>query len=89
VAAQRRPEVIEHVRHARVMLGMDGAPVSRALARRETQRPPLYLSLMEGMKDALQRRHLARRWSDWRPEILWMSLYFSAGVWLSFCLVFV
>jgi hypothetical protein len=71
------------------MLGMDGAPVSRALVRRETQRPPLYLSLMEGMKDALQRRHLARRWSDWRPEILWMSLYFSAGVWLSVCLVFV
>jgi len=43
---------------------------------------------MEGLKDALQRRRVAHRWSEWRPEVPWMSLYFSAGVWVSFCLVF-
>jgi hypothetical protein len=48
-----------------------------------------YLSLMEGLSDALQRRRVAHRWSEWRPEVPWMSLYFSVGVWLSLCLVFV
>ena len=48
-----------------------------------------YLSLKEGLRDALQRRRIAQRWSEWRPEVLWMSLYFSVGVWLSLCLVFV
>ena len=48
-----------------------------------------YLSLMEGLRDALLRRRVAHRWSEWRPEVPWMSLYFNVGVWLSFCLVFV
>jgi hypothetical protein len=48
-----------------------------------------YLSLMEGLRDALQHRRVAHRWSEWRPEVPWMSLYFSVGVWLSLCLVFV
>jgi hypothetical protein len=47
------------------------------------------LSLIEGLRDALQRRRVAHRWSEWRPEVPWMSLYFSVGVWLSLCLVFV
>jgi len=48
-----------------------------------------YLSMKEGVRDALQRRRIAHRWSEWRPEVPWMSLYFSVGVWLSLCLVFV
>ena len=48
-----------------------------------------YLSLIEGLRDTLQRRRVAHRWSEWRPEVPWMSLYFSVGVWLSLCLVFV
>jgi hypothetical protein len=48
-----------------------------------------YLPVMEGLKDAIQRRRVSHRWSEWRPEVPWMSLYFTAGVWLSFCLVFV
>jgi hypothetical protein len=73
---------------ALVMLGVD-VPMYLARWRHGRRSGLRYLSLMEGMKDALQRRRVAHRWSDWRPEILWMSLYFSAGVWLSFCLVFV
>ena len=30
---------------------------------------------------------VTRRWEDWREEIPWMSLYFSAAVWLSIALV--
>ena len=48
-----------------------------------------YFSLREGLRDALQSRRIAHRWSDWRPEVPWMSLYFSAAVWLSLCLVLV
>ena len=47
-----------------------------------------YLSISEGLRDALQRRRVAHRWCDWRPEVPWMSLYFTVGVWLSLCFVF-
>lgn len=42
-----------------------------------------YLSLAEGWADAQQRRVVTRSWEHWRQEIPWMSLYFSAGVWIS------
>ncbi|MES1204450.1 MAG: hypothetical protein ABUS79_00810 [Pseudomonadota bacterium] len=41
------------------------------------------LSLREGARDAAVRRRVTRRWEDWRQEMPWMSLYFSAGVWIS------
>jgi hypothetical protein len=46
-----------------------------------------YLSVAEGWTDALHRRVITRRWEDWWQEMPWMSLYFSAGVWLSMALV--
>ena len=27
-----------------------------------------YLAVMEGLKDALRRRRVTHRWSEWRPE---------------------
>jgi hypothetical protein len=71
-----------------LMLAVD-VPMYLARWRHGRSRGVRYLPVMEGLKDALQRRRVAHRWSEWRPEVLWMSLYFSAGVWLSFCLVFV
>jgi hypothetical protein len=46
-----------------------------------------YLSLGEGWRDSQRRRVVTRRWEDWRAEIPWMSLYFSAAVWVSIGLV--
>jgi len=46
-----------------------------------------YLSLAEGWRDASTRRVVTRAWSDWRDEMPWMSLYFTAGVWISLALV--
>ena len=46
-----------------------------------------YLSLRAGWRDAAFRRVVTRRWKDWRGEMPWMSLYFSAGVWLSIALI--
>jgi hypothetical protein len=47
----------------------------------------LYLSLREGWRDARSRRIVTLRCEDWREEVPWMSLYFSAGVWLSIALI--
>jgi hypothetical protein len=71
-----------------LMLGVD-VPMYIARWRAGRRDGVRYLAVMEGLKDALQRRRVAHRWSEWRAEVLWMTLYFSAGVWISFCLVFV
>src|SRR5262245_14849227 len=73
---------------ALLMLAVD-VPMYLARWRHARSSGVRYLPLMEGLRDALQRRRVAHRWSEWRPEVPWMSLYFSVGVWLSLCLVFV
>jgi hypothetical protein len=80
--------MVAGVAAALLMLAVD-VPMYLARWRHGKRSGLRYLPLMEGMKDVVLRRRVARRWSDWRPEVLWMSLYFSAGVWLSLCLVFV
>jgi hypothetical protein len=73
---------------ALLMLAVD-VPMYLARGRHGRRSGVRYLSLMEGSRDALQRRRVACRWSEWRPEVPWMSLHFSVGVWLSRCFVFV
>jgi hypothetical protein len=46
-----------------------------------------YLSLLDGVRDASLRVVVTRRWDLWHDEIAWMTLYFSAGVWVSLWLV--
>ena len=48
-----------------------------------------YLRIRDGLKDAFMRRHVTHANEHWRNEVLWMSLYFSAGVWVSLLFVFV
>ena len=48
-----------------------------------------YLRIRDGLKDALLRRQVTHAVEDWRNEVLWMSLYFSVGVWVSLAIVFV
>jgi hypothetical protein len=47
-----------------------------------------YLSLAQGMVDVYQRRVVSDRWEDWKTEVLWMSLYFTLGVWSSVSVVY-
>jgi len=42
-----------------------------------------YMDVATGLADASQRWVVSHRWEDWKSEVLWMSLYFSAAVWLS------
>lgn len=46
-----------------------------------------YLSLAHGAVDVASRRVVSRRWEDWRGEVVWMTLYFSFGVWVSISLI--
>ena len=46
-----------------------------------------YLALSQGLQDAWSRRVVTFAWEEWRPEIPWMSLYFSVCVWWSLALV--
>lgn len=57
----------------------------RWLADEAMARP--YLGLGEGAADALGRVLVSTHWDDWKTEVVWMSLYFSVGVWASIGLV--
>ena len=46
-----------------------------------------YLSLRAGVKDALYRRITRRDWATWKPEVAWLTGYFSIAVWLSLSFV--
>jgi len=47
-----------------------------------------YLSISAGLVDVCRRWVVSRRWEDWKGEVLWMSLYFSVGVWSSISIVY-
>ena len=47
-----------------------------------------YLRISEGAVDVSRRWVVSYRWADWEDEVLWMSLYFSVGVWASISLVY-
>jgi len=46
-----------------------------------------YLTLSQGLHDVATRRVISFRWEDWKSEVVWMSLYFSVGVWVSISLI--
>jgi hypothetical protein len=46
-----------------------------------------YLTIAQGLADVSQRRVVSFRWDDWKSEVVWMTLYFSVGVWFSISLV--
>jgi hypothetical protein len=49
----------------------------------------IHFGFSEGIYDLLQRWVVTRNIDDWKDEIPWMSLYFSAAVWASLALCFV
>jgi hypothetical protein len=48
-----------------------------------------FFSILDGLRDASERRIVSFRWDDWKSEMAWMSLYFSVGVWMSISLIHV
>lgn len=47
-----------------------------------------YLSITQGLAEVSRRGTVSYRWGEWKSEVLWMSLYFTFGVWSSISLVY-
>jgi hypothetical protein len=47
-----------------------------------------YLSVADGMAEVRGRWTVSYRWEDWRSEVVWMTFYFTFGVWSSVWLVY-
>ena len=47
-----------------------------------------YLSINQGARDAWHRREQSHSWDKWRDDALWLTPYFSVGVWFSMALIF-
>jgi hypothetical protein len=48
-----------------------------------------YLTVNQGIQDAWQRRVQTSDWAIWKKEILWITSYFTLGVWLSIAMILV
>jgi hypothetical protein len=62
-------------------------PMYAARVRADAASGKAFLTVVDGVRDASRRRIVTRRWDDWTDEMPWMSLYFSAGVWISLSLI--
>jgi hypothetical protein len=49
----------------------------------------VYMRLDQGAHDAWSRRVHSGSWAAWKADALWLTPYFSIGVWISIALVFV
>mmetsp|Transcript_21774 Transcript_21774/g.51172 ORF Transcript_21774/g.51172 Transcript_21774/m.51172 type:complete len:177 (+) Transcript_21774:41-571(+) len=63
-------------------------PNNLARYRHETARHQHYMSFKDGLNDAACHWVVSRDWDVWKPYLLWMSAYFTAGVWSSISLCF-
>jgi hypothetical protein len=62
-------------------------PMYRARVRADAASGKAFVTVADGFVDAAHRRVVTRRFEDWQDEMPWMSLYFSAGVWISLAIV--
>jgi len=70
---------------------MAGADVPMWVARWQTESGGVHagISVVEGLRTALQRCVVAREWAAWRDDVPWLSLYFTVAVWISIALAHV
>jgi hypothetical protein len=91
----RRPEVRRPFVGAAIVLNAAyimfmstvDVPMYAARVRADAASGKTFLTVIEGVRDSASRRVVTRRWEDWSDEMPWMSLYFSAGVWISLSLI--
>lgn len=70
-----------------VMLFID-IPMYFSRNRKHRNKQP-FLNVAEGIRDAGTRRVQTSQWKVWKHEVLWISTYFTFGVWLSIGMIFV
>jgi len=47
-----------------------------------------FLPVLQGARDAFVRRVPTRAWANWKDEVLWVTGYFTLGVWTSLGLTY-
>jgi len=73
---------------AYIMLFLD-IPMYFSRNQNDSKAGTKYLSLEEGIRDAVNRRVQTNDWSVWKKEALWITPYFTFGVWLSIGMMFI
>ena len=79
--------IVACVGAAYVMLVVD-IPMYLARSRATGRRKNEFLPVGEGFRDTLARRVPTSEWSVWKAEVMWITTYFTVGVWLSIGMVF-
>jgi hypothetical protein len=67
---------------AYIMLFID-IPMYLKRQKKSSKKGICYFNISEGMNDALYRRVHTKKWKHWKKEALWITPYFTIGVWLS------
>ena len=67
---------------AYIMLFVD-IPMYFARTKDDSTSGIKYLTVTEGINDAVNRRVQTSDWEVWKKEALWITPYFTVGVWLS------
>ena len=70
-----------------VFMSTVDVPMYAARVASDSAAHKTYLTVTQALADSTSRRVVTRRWEDWCDEMPWMSLYFSAGVWISLSLI--
>jgi len=68
------------------VLGVD-APMYWRRYRHGRAHGQAYMRLDQGARDAWQRRVHSGNWAEWKADALWLTPYFSLGVWVSIAMV--
>ena len=71
-----------------IMLFVD-IPMYFARTRQQARKGRQYLPVYSGLKDAMKRRIPTNDWGVWKQEVLWISSYFTFGVWMSIGMIFI
>ena len=78
--------VISCLGSAYIMLFVD-IPMYLSRKKDSSNTAKQFLSVSAGIKDAINRRVKTSDWGVWKKEVLWISAYFTFGVWLSIGMV--
>ncbi len=73
---------------AYIMIAID-IPMYFSRTKDSTRTGIRFLTVTEGISDALNRRVQTSDWDVWKKEALWITPYFTFGVWLSIGMVLV
>jgi hypothetical protein len=80
--------ILSCIAAAYIMVFVD-IPMYFSRTRDHVDKGRRFLRLDEGIRDAASRRVQTADWAIWKQEVVWISTYFTFGVWLSIGMIFI